>query len=172
MFTLLNTDMYANFKSGIAFLTTMIQKADGCDVSGPREELIELLNEQITLAEKLLAESLKKEKELGELFPGLVDHYENTYCEKVHQKILQCQNDMDEVDRKAFLYLNDLKLLRDQKKLQVFAKNSSAIEALTDEMENLTGSDLSLALDKQIGLINDQIPLVEDFYKQATEEGS
>ena len=54
----------------------------------------------------------------------------------------------------------------------MYAKNSIAIEALTDVIQNATGRDRSLALDEQIGLINDQISLVEASQKEAIEEGS
>ena len=169
---MLKTDMYANFKSGIAFLTTMIQNADARDISGLCTELLDLLDEQIALAERLLAEALEKESELGNIYPTLLRAYNNTHLEKYRQKIFECQKEMDEVDEKVFLYENDLKLLRKQKKRYVFAKYSQAIEALTDEMENLTGSDLSFAIDKQNGLIDDQIPLAEELRKDAIEEGS
>ena len=101
-----------------------------------------------------------------------MEEYKQTNCEYVYKNCLQWKSDLDEAERKAEIYVNDLKVLREQKKLQVYAKNSTAIEALTDVIQNATGSDRSLALDEQIGLIDEQIPLVEDLQKEATEEGS
>ena len=110
-------DMYANFKSDIAFLSTMIENANGRDVSGPRDELIKLLDEQIALAEKLCAESLEKVEEWSEAYPDLLEDYKQNNCEYAHQNCLQWKSDIEEEERKAEVYWNDLKVVREQKKL-------------------------------------------------------
>ena len=169
-------NMYAMNKSGIAFLTTMIENIieneDGRDISGPREELIKLIDEQIALVEDMRAYSLNKAEEWNELLPDMLEECEKTKCEYLYDSYLFSKKETEEEERKAEMYLNDLKLLHKQKKIQLCAKHTKAIEVLTDEMENLTGSDLSLAIDKQNGLIADNIPLLKDLHKDAIEEGS